>query len=80
MKKIIKDIELRLNIDIDENDIHIFNEGKTDALVFSIKDKYLIKKTTKEELDIIRLFLLDNKSDYFQKLFYINYELSYECL
>ena len=80
MNEIYNDIKLRLNIDFNEDDIHVFDEGKTDAYVFSIKDEYLIKSSTKQELDVFKEFFSDNKSDYFQKLYYINYELSYVCL
>ena len=80
MKTIIEDVKKRLNIEFSESDIHIFTEGKTDAVVFSIKDEYLIKKCSKVELDTYKDFLSFYKSEYFQKLYYINYDLSYACL
>lgn len=80
MKTIIEDIKKRLNIEFTESDIHIFTEGKTEAIVFSIKEEYLIKKCTKQELDVYNEFLSKYKSEYFQKMYYINYDLSYVCL
>ena len=80
MNEIYEDIKLRLNIDFNEDDIHVFTDGKTDAFVFSIKDTYLIKSSTKQELDVFKAFFSNNKSKYFQKLYYINYDLSYVCL
>ncbi len=80
MQDILKDIENKLNIKIDSNDIHLFSDGTTEARVFSIKEKYLIKCTNKLELDIYKEFLSKYKSKYFQKLYYINYEMNYMCL
>ena len=74
------DIEKQLNIMINEQDIHYFNEGKSEAVVFSIKNKYLIKVCSKIELDVYNEFLTKYKSEYFQKIYYINYDLSYICL
>lgn len=42
-KKLIKDIERNLKIEIDENNVCYFTDGATDSIVFSINNKYLIK-------------------------------------
>ena len=80
MHNIIEDIKKRLKIDIQEEDIHSFSEGSTEAKVFSIKDKYLVKCSTRKELNVYFEFLARYQSEYFQKLYFINYELGYICL
>ena len=80
MKELLRDFELKMNIKVSEEDIRYYSEGATDAIVFSIKDEYLIKKTNKNELDVYNEFFSKYKSDRYQKLFYINYDLSYVCL
>ena len=80
MDELLKDFELRMNINVFEKDIKYYSQGTTDAIVLSINDKYLIKKTSKSELEVLNDFFSKNKSDEYQKLYYINYELSYACL
>ena len=79
MNNILEDIKKRLNIEFTKEDIHEFSEGKTEAKVFSIKDKYLIKCSNEYDLNVYEEFLKDSSS-YFQKLYYVNYDLGYACL
>lgn len=80
MNRILEDVKNRLKIEFNESDIHVFTEGKTEAQVFSIKDEYLIKVCTEYELNVYNEFFSRYKSEYFQKMNYINYDLSYVCL
>ena len=80
MDSILKDVESNLKIKINDSDIEVFSDGATNATVFSVKNKYLIKCTTKTELDVYNVFLTNYKSEYFQKMYYINYKLGYICL
>ncbi len=80
MKELLDDIEEKLNIKISEDDIKVFSEGATEAIVFSINNEYLIKKTNKQELDVYNEFFSKYNGKRFQKLYYINYDLSYACL
>ena len=80
MEELLKDFESRMNITVFEKDIKYYSGGATDAIVFSINDEYLIKKTSKSELDVFNEFFSKYKSDEYQKLYYINYDLSYACL
>ena len=80
MNDLIKqDIEKRLNIVFDEQNIHYFTEGATDSIVLSIDDKYLIKTVDENTLKVQEEFLNKYKSDYFQKIIYVNKELLYIC-
>ena len=80
MNEILKDFELKMNIKVADEDIKTYSNGATDAIVFSINDEYLIKKTTKLELDVYKEFFSKYKSSRYQKLYYINYDLGYACL
>ena len=80
MNEVIKDFELKMNIKVLDKDIKIYSEGATDAIVFSIKDEYLIKKTSKLELDVYNEFFSKYKGKRYQRLYYINYDLSYVCI
>ena len=76
--EILNDVKERLNIN--DCDIDYFTEGKTESIVFSINNEYLIKTCTKNELDIYNEFFSKYQSEYYQKIYYINYDLSYICL
>ena len=80
MNEILKNFELKMNIKVADEDIKTYSNGATDAIVFSINDEYLIKKTTKLELDVYKEFFSKYKSSRYQKLYYINYDLGYACL
>ena len=80
MNNILEDIKKRLNINFTEEDIHEFKEGKTEAKVFSIKDKYLIKCSNEYDMNVFEAFLSKEDSKYFQKLYYVNKKLGYACL
>ena len=79
IKEILKDIENRLNIDVDKSNVNYFTDGATESLVFSIDNKYLIKTMDKNTLDIQKEFLKVYTYDYFQKIIFCNEELKYIC-
>jgi hypothetical protein len=80
MNDLIKqDIEEKLNLKFDEQDINYFTEGATDSVVLSINDKYLIKTVDENTLKVQEEFLNEYKSDFFQKIIYVNKELLYIC-
>ena len=80
MKNILEDIKEKLNIEFTNEDIHEFSEGKSEAKVFSICDKYLIKCSNEYDLNVIETFLSKEENKYFQKLYYVNHELGYACI
>jgi hypothetical protein len=80
MNNILEDIKKKLNIEFTNEDIHEFKEGKSEAKVFSICDKYLIKCSNEYDLNVIETFLSKEDNKYFQKLYYVNHELGYACL
>jgi len=80
MNNILEDIKKKLNIEFREEDIHEFTEGKSEAKVFSICDKYLIKCSNEYDLNVYEAFLANEENKFFQKLYYVNHELGYACL
>lgn len=76
--KILKDIEKKLDIIINKKDIIYFTEGATKSIVFSIKNKYLVKTVSTSEL-LIQIDFLNKYNKYFQKIITYNKELSYVC-
>ena len=73
------DIEQKLKIDLLEKDIHYFTEGATESIVFSIKNKYLIKTFDEESFKVQVEFLNKYHNDFFQKIIYTNEDLLYIC-
>lgn len=78
--EILTDIEQKLKIKIDERDLCYFTSGKSEATVFSIREQFLIKICSRPELLVYQTFLSKNKTSYFQKIKYINFDLGYICL
>ena len=78
--EILTDIEQKLKIKVDERDLYYFTSGKGEATVFSIREQFLIKICSRPELLVYQAFLSKNKTSYFQKIKYINFDLEYICL
>ncbi len=80
ISKILNDISSNLKICINNNDIFFFTDGASTSLVFSIKQKYLVKtmdyKTLKSQVEFLKLY---NDTNYFQKIIYYNEKLNYIC-
>ena len=79
INEIIKDIESKLNIIINDKDIHYYTEGATESIVFSINNKYLIKTLNDIEFNVQKDFLSLYKEEYYQKIIYTNEKLKYIC-
>lgn len=79
IENILKDIKLKLDINFTDNDIKYYTDGATDSVVFSIKEKYLIKKvdeyTYNTQLEFYKIY----NFDYYQKFIYSNNDLLYIC-
>lgn len=78
--EILKDIKKNLKLTLTERDLHYFTTGESGSIVFSIKNQYLIKICSKNELLAYQEFLSRYNSEYFQKIKYINFDLNYVCL
>ena len=75
----IKDIEKQLKVDLSRSIKTFYDDGATDATVFDMDKKYLVKLT---DLNTIRTqveFLKQNPDGVFQNLLCRNEELGYEC-
>ena len=55
MEELLTDFKSRMNVTVFEKDIKYYSGGTTDSIVFSINDEYLIKKTSKSELDVFNV-------------------------
>ena len=68
MDKIIEDIKLNLDKNIDEKTIHYFTDGVSGSTVFSLNNKYLVKTMEDTEIKTQREFLsLYKDIDFFVK-------------
>lgn len=76
--KIIKDIENKLDIMINKKDIVYFTEGATESIVFSIRNKYLVKTINTTEL-LVQIDFLSRYNKYFQRIIIYDKDLSYIC-
>lgn len=78
IENIIKDIEEKLNIKIDKDDIKYYTEGATESIVFSIQNKYLVKTaddlTLKTQVEFLKLY---EDIDSFQNVILYSNELKY---
>lgn len=78
--KIIQDIEQKLKIKFTESNITYYTDGATDAVVFSIANKYLIKtvdtNTQKTQSDFLKYY---SNIPEFQKIIISNSTLKYIC-
>lgn len=80
IEHIINDLSNHLKIDIEDKDIHFFNEGTTESIVFSISNKYLIKivddNTLKTQMEFLKFY---KDVPEFQKIVFYNKHLKYLC-
>lgn len=79
IQKILKDLENKLNISINDNDIHYFSDGESGSTVFRLKEKYLVKTIDKIELETFKVFFSYYNNEYFQKIVCYNKNLLYIC-
>ena len=78
VSKIIDDIKINLDKNIDGSSIKYFTDGVSGSTVFSLNDKYLVKTMDKLELKTQVTFLnLYSYVDEFVKLLYINETLGF---
>lgn len=78
MDKIIEDIKLNLDKNIDENTIHYFTDGVSGSTVFSLNNKYLVKTMENTEIKTQCEFLsLYKNIDYFVKILYVNEKIGF---
>ena len=78
LDNIIKDIELKLNINIDKDKIKYFDDGVSSSIVFRY-DKYLIKTCDIKELESYLIFFNLYNEDCFQKIVCYSKDLLYIC-
>ena len=76
---VIADIEQRLGADLSGVVPHFYSDGATDATVFNLADKYLVKITDLNTIRTQAEFLQENPNDVFQSLLCSNEKLGYEC-
>lgn len=76
---IIKDIERQLGCRVRDLKLTYYLGGATDATVFSLGEKYLVKITDHETVRTQKLFLSAVPEGRFQKLLCSNESLGYEC-
>ena len=78
MEELLNDVKQNLKIEI--KSIKHYTDGTTESLVFSINEKYLIKKIDPQDyFNQIIFFEYYSKSSSFSKLIYGNHRLSYIC-
>lgn len=78
IEKITNDLKLKL--DIKNENIKYYTDGKSDSIVFSLNNKYLIKTVDENTLNTQVEFLRFYKdSNFFQKIITYNKELKYIC-
>lgn len=79
--KIISDIEEKIEITAMRDSLRFFSDGASDAIVFCLNEKYLVKRTTPEDIKATIDFLETYSTfDWFQHLICYNKELNYICL
>ena len=76
---VITDIGQRLGVDLSGVVPHFYSDGATDATVFNLADKYLVKITDLNTIRTQAEFLQENPNGVFQSLLCSNEELGYEC-
>ena len=80
MEDLIAVISKKLNITVQKSDIIVYTDGATESLVFSIKKKYLVKKTDDLTIKAQVEFLEKYKSiPQLQKVLFYDTELKYIC-
>ena len=78
-KEVIEDIESQLGVNLSAAKYEFYTDGATDATVFSIDDKYLVKITDLNTVQTQREFLKENPNNVFQNLLCSSDDLSYLC-
>ena len=76
---VIRDIERQLVCRAIDLPVTFYSTGATDATVFSLGDKYLVKITDRETVQTQKTFLDLVPGGRFQKLLCANESLGYEC-
>lgn len=76
---IVHDIERQLGVRLHDLPAVFYSDGATDATVFSLGDKYLVKVTDLQTIQTQREFLTRVPEGVFQKLLCWNEGLGYEC-
>ena len=76
---VIADIEKQLSIDLSSAEKEFYTDGATDATVFGLGGKYLVKITDLNTVRTQREFLKENPNNVFQNLLCSSDELSYLC-
>ena len=79
VQDVIADIARQLNVQLDGIEPHFYTDGATDATVFALDEKYLVKMTDLNTIRTQAEFLQHNPDGVFQKLLCSNEELGYEC-
>lgn len=80
IEKIIKDLEEKLNLNIDKEKLTYYSDGATESIVFNIDNKYLVKtmddNTLKTQIEYLSIYSEINR---LQKVVTYNEELGYIC-
>ena len=80
IEDVIKDIENKLSIKINESDIVYYTEGATESVVFSVSGKYLVKimdnLTLRSQITFLELY---KDFKYFQNVLCYDENLKYIC-
>jgi len=79
IQTILNDIQSKLNVNVNEDEITHYTDGATESIVFSIDNKYLIKTIDNHTLEVQEEFFNNYNNGCFQKVLYINKELKYIC-
>ena len=79
VQNILNDLQCKLNINVNEDNITYYTDGATESIVFSIDNKYLIKTMDTNTLNIQKEFFNIYDNDYIQKVLYINDDMKYIC-
>ena len=80
IEKILNDLNKKLNIKTDINEIKYFHDGHTNSQVFSINNQFIIKTFSKKNLKNQIIFYNKYQNiDIFPKIIYFNDKLNYIC-
>ena len=79
VKDAIADIAKKLQVELDNVEPHFYTDGATDATVFALNNKYLVKITDVNTIRTQAEFLKHNPDGIFQRLLCSNEEMGYEC-
>ena len=76
---VFEDIYKKIGVDLSRERATVYTDGATQSSVFSIKDKYLIKITSRMTVRTQSEFLQKVQHPAFQKLLCYDVDLHYEC-